>query len=273
MRERLNEYSNILQLDTDTLLQFKYAPDGLVRALQLYFVVTLIAGLGIWLGIPVQLDRPVLYEVLDDAQAVITDLAGSVEPYLEQNIPFLTEPGRVAEPIGDLSTAAGETVNELLLMAETEAELVSPPLGAPLSRVIRLFGRWLSVPLAIMSEWMFLVLVAMLVAKMFSGRATLGQHLTAVLLSAAPLVLLLPTFIPDLSSVIPLTFAFGITLFSRILALVGFGWAALILMKSLALAHEFSYWRSLGILVLSLAAIYVVIPLITVLLAGYLIRF
>ena len=273
MRERLREYSNILQLDTETYLHFKYAPNGLVRALQMYFIVTLVAGLGIWLGIPVQIERPVLYEVLDDAQGIITDLSQAVEPYLEQNIPYLSAPEMVAVPVGDAATAAGEVINELLLMAETEAELVNPPLGPRLSRVIRLFGRWLSVPLAIMSDWIFLVLVAMRVAKLCSGRATLGQHLTAVLLSAAPLVLILPSFIPDMSPVIPVTFAFGITLFSRILALVGFGWAALILIKGLAVAHEFSYWRSLGILLLSWAAIYVVIPLITVLLGGYLIRF
>lgn len=273
MRERLQEYSSILQLDTETYLQFKYASDGLVRALQLYFVVTLVAGLGIWLGIPVQLDRPVLYEVLDDAQGIITDLSQAVEPFLEQNIPFLSAPEKLAEPVGNAAAAAGEVVNELILMAETEAEAVSPPLGPRLSRVIRLFGRWLSVPLAIMSDWIFLALVAMLVAKMFSGRATLGQHLTAVLLSAAPLVLILPSFIPDMSHVIPITFAFGITLFARILALVGFGWAALILIKGLAVAHEYSYWRSVGVLLLSWTAIYVVIPLVTVLLGGYLIRF
>ena len=195
----------------------------------MHFIVTLVAGLDIWLGIPVQLDRPVLYEVLEDAQGIIADLSQAVEPFLEQNISYLSTPEKVAQPVGNVATAAGEVINELLLMAETEAEAVSPPLGPRLSRVIRLFGCWLSVPLAVMSDWILMALVGMLVAKMFSGRATLDQHLTAELLSAPPLVLILPSFIPDMSHVIPITFSFGITLFARILALVGFGWAALIL--------------------------------------------
>ena len=269
MPERLREYSNILQLDTDTLLRFKYAPDGLVRALQIFFVVTLVAGLGILLGLPVQLDRPVLYEVLNETQELITDFTGSVQPFLEQNIPFLNSPEKIAEPVGELATAAGEVTNELLLKAETEARAVSPPLGPRVSRVIRLFGQWLSVPFAIMSDWFYMVLVAMLVAKMLGGRATLGQHLTAVLLASAPLVLLLPIYIPDLSPVIPFTFALGISIVSRLIAIVGFSWALLILIKGLELAHEFSWWRAIGILALSWLTVYLLLPLVSILIGGY----
>jgi hypothetical protein len=249
MQINLREYSNILQLDTETLLRFKYAPDGLVRALQMFFIVTLVAGLGIWLGLPVQLDRPVLYEVLSES------------------------PEKIAKPIGELATAAGEVTNELLMKAETEAEAVSPPLGPRVSRVIRLFGQWLSVPFVIMSDWFFMVLVAMLVAKMLGGRATLGQHLTVVFLASAPLVLLLPAYIPDLSPVIPITFALGISIFSRLIAIVGFGWALLILIKGLELVHEFSWWRAIGILVLSWLTVYVLLPLILILIGGYVLGF
>ncbi len=270
MKEKLQEYSHILQLDTATLLGFKYAPDGLVRALQMFFVVTLIAGLGIWLGIPVQLERPVLYEVLDEAQDMVTTYARSVDPFLQQNIPFIASPEALAVPVGNLAEAAGEAINELLLLAEDEAEAVAPPLGTRPSRVVRLVGQWLSVPFAIMADWIFVVLVAMLVAKAVGGRATLGQHLTAVLLASAPLVLILPTFIPNLGSVIPLTFALGITLFSRILAIVGAGWAVLILIKGLALAHEFSWWRAIAVLLLSWLTIYALLPLAGVLIGGYL---
>jgi hypothetical protein len=273
MREKLQVYSNILQLDTETLLDFKYAPDGLVRALQMFFIVTLIAGIGLWLGIPVQIDRPVFYEVFDNTQELVTDFTVSIEPYLEQNIPFLRSPEKLAEPIGDLSTAVGESVNNVLLMAETGSEAVSPPLGPRLSRIIRLFGQWLSVPFMVMSNWFFLALVAMLVAKVLGGRATLGQHLTAVLLASAPLILLLPTFIPDLSRVMPITFAFGISLFARIISLVGYGWALLILIKGLELAHEVSWWRATSILLISWISIYILLPLIAILIGGYIIGF
>lgn len=273
MKAKLQEYSNILQLDTETLLGFKFAADGLVRALQMYFIVTLLAGLGIWLGIPVQLDRPVLYEALDEAQGIVTYISRSVDPFLEQNIPFLEAPETIAIPVGNMAEAAGETINELLLQAEVEAELVAPPLGPRPSRVVRLFGQWISVPFAIMSDWIFVILVAMLVAKVVGGRATLGQHLTAVLLASAPLILILPTFIPDLSHIIPITFALGITLFSRILAVVGFAWAVLILIKGLALAHEFSWWRAMAVLLLSWLTIYALLPLAGVLIGGYLLGF
>jgi hypothetical protein len=138
MRERFHTYSQVLQLNTETLLAFKYAPDGLMRGLQMFTVVALAAGLGLWLGIPVQLDRPVLYEELGSAQGVIDNLANSVEPFLAQNIPYLESPQELAGVIGEGAQAASDTVNELLLMAETEAEQLSPPLGPRVSRVIRL---------------------------------------------------------------------------------------------------------------------------------------
>ena len=82
MRERLHTYSQVLQLNTETMLALKYAPQGLMRALQMFTIVALLAGLGLWFGIPVQLGRPVLYEELDSAQTAIDSLAASVEPFL-----------------------------------------------------------------------------------------------------------------------------------------------------------------------------------------------
>lgn len=273
MRERLNTYSEILQLDTATMLAFKHAPDGLVRALQMFTIVALIAGLGLWLGIPVQLERPVLYEALDSTQVAIDRFSASVEPFLAQNIPFLESPDNVAALLGDGAEAAGEAVNELLLMAEEEAELLSPPLGTRTSRVIRLFGSWISVPFRVIAQWLPLVLVAMLLAKALGGRATLGQHLTAVLLASAPLVLLLPSLIPDLSRVMPLTFAAALALFGNVIALIGYGWALLILIKGLALAHEFSWWRALGVILLSWLLLNVLLPLAGILIGGYILPF
>ncbi len=273
MRERLTEYSHILQLDTATMLRFKYAPDGLIRALQMFAVVTLIAGLGLWLGIPVQLERPVLYEELDGAQTAIDSFSSSVEPFLAQNIPFLEAPENVAALIGGGVEAAGEAVNELLALAETEAETLSPPLGTTASRVIRVFGNWISVPYAIIADWLFVVLVAMLVAKMLGGRGTLDQHLTAVFLSAAPLILLLPSYIPYLGQVMPITFAYGISLFSNLIAVIGFAWAALILIKGLGLAHEFSWWRATAVLVISWFVLYVLLPLAGIMLGAFILPF
>jgi len=260
-------------MDTETLLRFKYAPDGLIRALQLFAVVTLVAGLGILFGIPAQLEQAVLYEELDEAQALVDRVTGSIEPYLQQNIPFLASREDLADAIGSASEAVGETINDLLLTAENEAEALSPPLGTRLSRVLRQFGRWISVPFAILSNWLLLVLVAMLVAKMLGGRAALSQHMTAVLLAAAPLVLLLPSFIPYLGGIMPITFAYGIGLFSRIIALVGYAWALLILIKGLSLAHEFSWWRSASVMAVSWFVLYALLPLAGLLTAIYILPF
>ncbi|MFL7837257.1 MAG: YIP1 family protein [Candidatus Promineifilaceae bacterium] len=269
MHERLHTYSQVLQLNTQTLLDFKYAPDGLMRALQLFTVVALIAGLGLWLGIPVQLERPVLYEELGNAQAIIDNITNNVEPFLSQNIPFLQSQEQLAGAIAEGANAAGDVVNQLLAGAETEAEKLSPPLGTRLSRVIRLFGQWISIPLAILANWLPVALLAMVIAKLLGGRATLSQHLTAVLLASAPLVLLLPSYIPYLGSIMPITFAYAIGMFGNIIALVGLAWAALILIQGMALAHEFSWARATGVLLLSWLALYVLLPLAGILIAGY----
>ena len=100
-----------------------------------------------------------------------------------------------------------------------------------MSRVIHLFGRWVSPPPAIMADSIFLVLAAMIVAKMVGGRAPLVQHLTAVLISSAPIALLRGTYILDMSPVMPVTFAVAISLFARIIAVTGFVWIALLLVK------------------------------------------
>ena len=45
MRERLHTYSQVLQLNTQTLLAFKVAPDGMMRARQQFTIDALVAGL------------------------------------------------------------------------------------------------------------------------------------------------------------------------------------------------------------------------------------
>jgi hypothetical protein len=268
----LHEYSHILQLHTPTYLAFKQAPDGLARALQLFFIVTLIAGIGVLFGIPVQAGRMVLAEGLDEAQGVVDTLSRAIEPFLNNGIPGVNVPPELSAAVGEASAAAGETLNALLATFETEAALLEPPLGTTASRIIRQFGRWLATPFAVMGDYLGLALAAMLAAKLLGGRATLSQHLTAVLLAAAPLVLLLPAFIPDMSSVTTLATAAAIGVFGRLIALVALAWAAIILIKGLALAHEFSWERAAGSLLLAWLAVTLLLPALGVLLLTYLFR-
>ena len=69
--------------------------------------------------------------------------------------------------------------------------------------------------------------------------------------------------------VMAITFAYGTALFANIIAQVSFAWAALILIKGLARAPEFSWAAATGVLVLSGLALYVLPPLASLLIGGY----
>lgn len=268
----LREYSNILQLQTETYLDFKHAPNGLARALQLFFVVSLIAGLGVLFGIPVQVARPTLVDILDATQASINEVTTSIDPFLQSGIPFFSLPPDTADAIGGLFEAAGESVNNALAIAEAEAERLEPPFGTTVSRVIRQFGQWISTPFTIMASYIGIAIVSVVIAKMLGGRATLGQHMTAVLLASAPLVLLLFSFIPDLSLVTTIATSAAVTIFGRLIALIALGWALIILIKGLALFHEFSWGRAAWTILVTWLAITLIVPAGSALLLGYLFR-
>jgi hypothetical protein len=156
--------------------------------------------------------------------------------------------------------AITEEVNNAIDQAQADVERLEPPAGARTSRVVRIFGQWLAIPFAMARRWLFFALVALLVTKLLGGRATVAQHLAAVALAAAPAVLLLVTFIPVMNYVAPLPYSIAIHYFGRTLALIALGWSALILLKTLAVAHDFSFWRSAGALVLTWLVIWVIIP-------------
>ena len=74
------------------------------------------------------------------------------------------------------------------------------------------------------ADWMLFVLALLLVAKSLGGRATLNQHLGAVALSAAPAILFLLVYAPDLGDVASAPTAAALHYTGRILALVGVVW-------------------------------------------------
>jgi hypothetical protein len=269
----LRNYSKILQIDTATFLHYKHAPNGLARALRFFFVVTLIAGVGVLFGIPVQLDRMVWNETFEEAQALNSEITTSLEPFLQSSIPFISIPDETSAAIGDAFVGVGETLNDILARFEDEAELLAPPMGTRTSRVIHQFGRWLATPFVIMSNYIVLALVSMIAANLLGGKATLSQHLTVVLLASAPLVLLLPSLIPDLSPVTTIATAAAIALVGRLIALVGVIWAGIILIKGVALAHEFSWKRAAGSLVLTWLLVNVLLPLLSIFALTSLFRF
>jgi len=168
-------------------------------------------------------------------------------------------PGQIAWVNEQLNAAANQ-VNGTIDRMQAEAEALEPPLGARASRLIHLFGRWLSTPFASTTRWLFVALVGLLVAKLLGGRATLAQHLAAVALAVAPTVLLLVAFIPVMRYVLPLSYSMAIHYWGQVLAAIAIGWSVLILIKTLAVAHEFSFWRSIGALALTWLVLWVIVP-------------
>jgi hypothetical protein len=166
--------------------------------------------------------------------------------------------------------ATPQQLEEFAANLRAEAIKAEPPLGTRASRVIHLFGEWLSVPLRIAGDWLLFMLVLLVITKLLGGRAPLPKHLGACALAAAPLVLLFGTYIPDMTGALSAPMAAAIYYYGRILAIIGLAWAALILLRTVSVAHEISLWRTAGALALTWLAIYVIAPLLTLFASGYL---
>ena len=108
------------------------------------------------------------------------------------------------------------------------------------------------------------------VVKLPGARATLPQHIAAVALASARLVLLLGNYIPDMGTTTTVAMGGAIHYFGRILALIGLVWAALLLLKTLSTAHRFNPWKTVGAIVLTWVTLFVVIPAVGFFVAGYL---
>ncbi|MCB0131235.1 MAG: hypothetical protein KDD78_10310 [Caldilineaceae bacterium] len=188
---------------------------------------------------------------------------------------LLSRVGLTAEQLVQLQgrvDAAPDQMRVILAQAKAEADRVEPPLGTRFSRVINLFGAWVATPFTVLAQWMLFGLVALLAAKSLGGRGTMTQHTVAMLLAAAPIVLTFMTYIPDLSGWLPLSTAAAVDYFGRFLALLGVAWSGLIVVRTLATAHEFSPWRAGGVLALTWFTIYVLAPVMTALAVGYILR-
>lgn len=179
------------------------------------------------------------------------------------------------EAIGSLLArikATPERLNELVAQARSEVVKIEPALGERPSRVIRLGGAWLAAPLHYAADWMLFVLAWLLVAKSVGGRATVNQHLGAVALSAAPSILFLFAYAPDMSNVLTAPSAAALHTTGRILALIGVLWCGALLLKAVGVAHSFGMWKSIGVALLTWVTLYIVTPLAVALAAGFLVR-
>jgi hypothetical protein len=212
-----------------------------------------------------------LPSLVDNARQLLVGLALTPQRVREITIRL----GLTPETIERLNRQIDETpgvIQSILAEAQTAVERLEPPLGVGVSRFIHFLGRRLSTPFAVAAAYLPLALVAMIAARVLGGRATLKQHLVAIALSVAPAVLLILTYAGNLSAGMPVTVAWGIELVGRVLGSIAIGWAAVILVKSLAVAHSFSYWRALASLALTYLLVYVVAPAVALFVLGYILR-
>jgi hypothetical protein len=216
-----------------------------------------------------------LLDQLDMAQSEFDTLLAQIPATPTQVNDWIKALSTTPQAVGSLLArikATPERLNELVAQTRAEVVKIEPALGERPSRVIRLGGAWLASPLHYASSWMFFVLALLVVAKSVGGRATVNQHLGAVALSAAPAVLFLFVYAPDLSDVLLAPSAVAIHYTGRILALIGVLWCGALLLKAVGVAHGFGMWKSFGVALLTWVAMYVVAPLAVALAAGFLVQ-
>ena len=428
MKSALRIYSDILQLRTKAFLTLKHADGGMRYAVSMFTIVGLLAGAGLWIGLPALLQRPLLVERIDQVSALVdrldkevvpgvnasldaisrenlsialedllpkegavsagvlsdilaragmtasqfadtlsaeaaglseaarTQLAEQVETIRQSTDPqgrvtsqqidqlltrttltpdqiagMLTQASTVQSALGRLTTqaaqqappleqllaqipwsaqqfqgllarlaltperlknltlqfgltpeqinglkadinAAPEQINAVLAEVRAGVEQFNPPLGPRFSRVIRMFGAWISTPLNLLAGWAYFGLVLLVAAKLLGGTGTVRQHLIGLLLATAPLFLLFFTYVPEVTPAMPPSFNLAFDYYGRVLTLVAVAWALLILVKSMSVTHEFGLWRSVWAVTLTWVVMYVVLPIVSFAAVGYILR-
>jgi hypothetical protein len=188
---------------------------------------------------------------------------------------WIVQFGLTPEQLANVRTyidALPDAANGVLADLRAQVERFQPPLGVRFSRFAHMFGEWLATPLALLSRWAFFALLLLVVAKMLGGTGDLRQHVIAMLLAGAPLFLFSLAFVPNVAPALPSTFNLAFDYIGRVLALVGMAWTFLVLLKSVSVTHEFGMWRSLGVIALTWAILYVVFPVVSFMAITYILR-
>lgn len=237
-------YWNILKLDETTLQAVKASRDGFWFALKLFIIVGLVVGLGKLIDRVNVMQQPTLPGVVHNVAQGLETVSVALPPVL-------------AQPLSEVATA----VTDL----ETTLSQFQPPLGKGASRFIRLVGDWLSTPLTMMATWLHFMLIIFLFAKALHGKGSLDQHISLLTLAAAPQVLLLFSYLTlDVAGLNMLGFA------GRLLTIIAWIWSLVIVIKGLAVAHEFSQNEAVKVLLLFVVGI-VVLGLLATAVAGFIV--
>ena len=121
-----------------------------------------------------------LLDQLSITQEQFNQILAQLSITQEQFSQILQKLSLAPEAIGQLIKQLEATPAQLeKLAADIRAEAVKaePPIGTRASRVVHLFGAWLSVPFKLASDWLLFALALLVVTKLLGGRATLPKHL------------------------------------------------------------------------------------------------
>lgn len=146
MKSAFRIYSDILQLRTEAFLALKHARGGMRYAAGMFFVVTLIAGAGLWIGLPAVLQQPLIVERIDQVSAavsrfdreVVPSINESLEAVSQENInaaldELLAQGGEIsAETLSEFMNRAGVRGEELADLLTAQAAEVGDEAGAQL---------------------------------------------------------------------------------------------------------------------------------------------
>ena len=83
MKNALRTYSQILQLRGDTIHTLLQSDQGIAFAIKLFLIVSLIAGLGMWFGLPSALRTPTVVERFDGAVETARETLASAVTAIE----------------------------------------------------------------------------------------------------------------------------------------------------------------------------------------------
>ncbi len=139
MNGRIRIYSDILQLRTEAFLALKYARGGMRYAAAMFFVVTLIAGAGIWVGLPAVMQKPLIVERIDQASALVDRFDREVVPAVNESLEsvsqenlnaaideLLAEGGAItSDALSDVASQAGTTATQFADLLSAEASSLS----------------------------------------------------------------------------------------------------------------------------------------------------
>ncbi|MFO7635046.1 MAG: hypothetical protein R6W76_21035, partial [Caldilinea sp.] len=78
MRDTLRTYSQILQLRGDAIHALLQTEQGIAFTLKLFLAVSLIAGLGMWAGLPAALRTPTMVERFDQVVEDVREMVATV---------------------------------------------------------------------------------------------------------------------------------------------------------------------------------------------------